>query len=192
VLRAGGDAGVVANLFQEVAMLTGALGVGIWGAFDSLTGDLNPWVRLAIASTLVAGGGYLYRRQPDHRRERFRDGLSRGFEVLGAFAEEYMTVTARLDRALPMKPSWEQLAHEQQRAHILTRACLYQLTRSRQGHRSAVELAEELPRLGVGQSAPKMRQVLRTHPGCFEQVYPGRWQVGTALVRSPRDSDGTG
>lgn len=192
VLRAGGDAGVIGSLFQAGAMLTGLLGQGLWGAFDGLTRGLNPWVRLAIAGIIVGAGAYLYRRQPEEHRQSFRTGLWRALEVAGAFTGEYLEATTRLGRSLPAAPDWERLADEQRRDHVLARACLRELARARSGHLSAVELAELLPRLGVGQSAPKVREVLRARPGCFDQVYPGRWQVGTALVHALRGPAVTG
>lgn len=188
VLRAGGDAGVVGSLFQVGAMVTGALGVGLWGLFDKATGGLNPWLRSLIAGVLVLGGGYLYHRMPEERRDGIRSGLGQAFSVAGAFTAEYVAATTRMNRALPAVPSWEELACEQERRNVLTRACLHALARA-QGHQSAVELAELLPSLGVGQSVPLVREVLNKHPGCFESVYSGRWQVGRALVRAPRDLD---
>jgi predicted nucleic acid-binding protein len=188
VLSAGGDAGVVGSLFQVGAMLTGALGMGVWGLFDKLTGSLNPWIRLLIAGVVIGGGGYLYQRMPEKRRDGVRNGLGQALNVATAFSAEHVAATTRMNRALPAAPIWERLAGEQQRRNVLTRACLHTLGRA-QGHLSAVELAELLPGLGVGQSAPLVRQVLYKYPGCFESVYSGRWQVGTALVRAPRDLD---
>lgn len=188
VLSAGGDAGVVGSLFQVGAMLTGALGMGVWGLFDKLTRSLNPWIRLLIAGVVIGGGGYLYQRMPEERRDGVRNGLGQALNVAAAFIAEYVAATTRMNRALPAAPIWERLAGEQQRRNVLTHACLHTLGRA-QGHLSAVELAELLPSLGVGQSAPLVRQVLYKYPGCFESVYSGRWQVGTALVRAPRDLD---
>lgn len=187
VLSAGGDAGVVGSLFQLGAMITAGLGMGAWGVFDKLTGGLNPWLRLAIAGVLVSGGGYLYHRMPAERREGIRNGFGQALNVAGAFTAEYFAATSRMNQALPKGPSWEQLASEQQRRNVLTRACVHALARAPRGHHSAVELAELLPPLGVGQSAPLVREVLYKYPGCFEAVYSGRWQVGTALVRAPRE-----
>ena len=122
VLHTSGDAGVVGSLFQVSAMLTGLLGTGIWGAFDRLTRGLNPWIKLAIASVLAVGGGYLYQRQTDERRQHFRDGLSRVIELFGALATEYVAATVRLNQALPELPVWERLAGEEHRTDVL--ACL--------------------------------------------------------------------
>jgi len=188
VLRAGGDAGVVGSVFQAGAMVTGALGIGVWGLFDKLTGGLNPWLRLLIAGVAIGGGGYLYHRVPEERREGMRNGLAQALNVAAAFSAEYVAATTRMNRALPTMPSWEELVGEQQRQNVLTRACLHALARAR-GHQSAVELAELLPSLGVGQSASLVREVLYRYPGCFEPIYTGRWQVGRALVRAPRDLD---
>ncbi len=186
VLSAGGDAGAIGTLFHAGAMLTGGLGLGIWGIFDKLTGSLNPWLKFLIAVVLVGGGGYLYHRMPEERRVGFRNGVGQAFSVVGAFSAEYVQAIARVDRALPAVPSWQQLAGEQQRRTVLTRACVHALARA-QGDQSAEELATLLPALGVGQSAPLVREVLYKYPECFEQVYRGRWQVGTALVRAKRN-----
>jgi len=141
---------------------------------------------LLTAGVVIGGGGYLYQRMPEKRRDGVRNGLGQALNVAAAFIAEHVAATTRMNRALPAAPIWERLAGEQQRRKVLTRACLHTLGRA-QGHQSAVELAELLPSLGVGQSAPLVRQVLYKYPGCFESVYSGRWQVGTALVRAPRD-----
>ena len=185
VLSAGGNAGAIGNLFQAGAMLSGGLGIGIWGIFDKLTGSFSPWLKIFIAAALIGGGGYLYLQMPEERRVGFRNVIGQAFRVAGAFSAEYVEATARVNRALPAVPSREQLAGEQQPRNVLTRACVHALARA-QGDQSAEELATLLPDLGVGQSAPLVREVLRKYPYCFREVYRGRWQVGTALVRAPR------
>lgn len=193
VLRAGGDAGMAGTVFQLAGLIPTALGAGIWEAFNRLTSELKGWARfglgLALAAIGAASGVYLYRRQPEERREGIRGGLVNAIEFSGAFLLEFEDATSRLSRALPDQPGVDQLLQERDRDTVLTRACLHQLARSRRSHSSAVELAEELPTLGIGQSATRVRQVLREWPNCFEEIYAGRWQVGRALVRAPRDVD---
>ena len=163
-----------------------ALGLaGARGAESSAPPRSEPYV---WRNVVIGGGGYLYHRMPEERRDGVRNGLEQALNVAAAFSAEYVAAITRMNRALPAAPSRERLAGEQQRRNVLTRACLHALGRA-QGHQSAVELAELLPSLGVGQSAPLVREVLYKYPGCFESVYSGRWQVGTALVRAPRGID---
>ncbi|MCL5047579.1 MAG: PIN domain-containing protein [Firmicutes bacterium] len=122
VLSAGGNAGVIGSLFQAGAMLTGGLGIGIWGIFDKLTGSFSPWLKVLIAAALIGGGRYLYLQVPEERRVGFRNVIGQAFRVAGAFSAEYVEATARVDRALPAVPSREQLAGEQQPRNVLTRA----------------------------------------------------------------------
>jgi hypothetical protein len=51
----------------------------------------------------------------------------------------------------------------------------------------AVELAQKLSHLGVGQSAPFVREALRAN-NCFSQPCRGRWQVGCLPKRSSNTS----
>jgi predicted nucleic acid-binding protein len=191
VLSAGGDAGAIGTLFHAGAMLTEGLSLGIWDIFDKLTGSRNPWLKFLVSVVLAGGAGYLYHRMPEERRVAFRNRVGQAVSIAGAIGAEYKQANARVDRALPAVPSWEQLAGEQQRRAVLTRACVYTLARA-QGDQSAEELATLLPALGVGQSAPLVREVLYKYPECFEQVYRGRWQVGTALVRAKRNVEAKG
>jgi hypothetical protein len=172
-------------------MLTEGLSLGIWDIFDKLTGSRNPWLKFLVSVVLAGGAGYLYHRMPEERRVAFRNRVGQAVSIAGAIGAEYKQANARVDRALPAVPSWEQLAGEQQRRAVLTRACVYTLARA-QGDQSAEELATLLPALGVGQSAPLVREVLYKYPECFEQVYRGRWQVGTALVRAKRNVEAKG
>jgi predicted nucleic acid-binding protein len=190
VLKAGGDAGILGLLLEAVAMLTGLVGASVWGVFDKLTRNLKPWIRLLIAVAGVGAGGYFYRRLPEERRAGYRDRFIDVLEEAVAFGSEYVAATARFDWALPDVPDWSALAGERPPVAVLTRACLHTLARSKVSHCSAVELAETLPRLGVAQGAPKVREVLRSNPGAFEEVYRGRWQVGATLVRQPGGADG--
>lgn len=150
VLRAGGDAGMAGSVFQIAGIIPTALGAGLWDGFDRPTGQLNGWARLGVGLALVAaslaGGVYLYRHQPEDRRESIRGGFVNALELSGAFFLESERATSRLSRALPDQPDWGQLIRERDRDSVLTRACLHQLARSRRSHRSAVELAEDSPR----------------------------------------------
>lgn len=190
VLRAGADAGMVGSAFQVAGIIPTAVGAGLWEGFDRLTGQLNSWAKLGIGLALVAksvaGGVYLYRRQPAERRLSIRGGLLDALEFGGALLIESERASSRLSRAVPDQPDWDQLLRERDRGLVLARACLHTLARSRRSHLSAVELAEELPKLGIEQSAPAVGRVLKDRPTCFEEVYTGRWQVGGALVRAPK------
>jgi len=187
VLRAGADAGMVGSVFQVAGIIPMAVGAGLWEGFDRLTRQMNGWARLGLAlfATSITGGVYLYRRQPEERRQTIREGFLNALELGGAFVVELERANSRLARAVPDQPDWDQLLRDRDRSQVLTRACLHRLARSRRSHLSAVELAEELPRLGIGQSATAVRTVLRDRLTCFEEVYTGRWQVGRALVRAP-------
>jgi hypothetical protein len=78
-------------------------------------------------------------------------------------------------------PSWEVAARSLPPAAVLARACAHTLARSGQSHLSAAELTGLLPRLDVPQGEAKVRALLRS-PGCFTQVYHGRWQMGSQSI----------
>jgi len=59
----------------------------------------------------------------------------------------------------------------------LARACMHTLARSVMNDRSAAELADDLPYVGVVQGVAKVRFILRTRDG-FEAVWSGRCQLG--------------
>ena len=84
-----------------------------------------------------------------------------------------------------MTPSWQSLAATNPPGAVLVRACMYTLARSAMSDRSAEELAQELPYLGVAQGEAKVRDVLRS-TNSFEEVWRGRWQLGdVASVLKP-------
>lgn len=65
----------------------------------------------------------------------------------------------------------------------LKRACPYSLARERAASRSAKQLADSLPMLGIGQGEALVRETLRS-TRIFEEITPGRWRVGMRAARS--------
>lgn len=88
-----------------------------------------------------------------------------------------LQASARVRSTLPPFPAWATLVDGTTKDAALMRACLYRLSRSRKAPMRAGELADELPSLGIGQSASRIGKVLRAQP-CFFQPYAGLWQVG--------------
>jgi predicted nucleic acid-binding protein len=185
VLMAGGDAGVLGEVFELTISVSGAMGMGVWTAFDRVTRSLPGWLRVVIAGLLLAGAGFLFYRMSDERKQSARKLMSEIGNVLVAIMGEYAVAIQRLRSAAPAVPLWVDLAESQKPSLVLVRACLHTLARTKYSARSAAELKELLPDISVPQGEAKVREVLRSN-GCFTEVYPGRWQVGKPLVRMPR------
>jgi len=158
VLGAGGDAGVVGSLFQVGADAHRCPGMGVWGLFDKLTGSLNPWIRLLIAGVVIGGGGYLYHRMPEERRDGVRNGLEQALNVAAAFSAEYVAAITRMNRALPAAPSWERARW---RAAATERANPRVPPRSRPCAGSSIQRLSSLSYCRASESAKALRWYAR-------------------------------
>jgi predicted nucleic acid-binding protein len=107
-------------------------------------------------------------------------GIGVGLEVLVECSKPYVEMVARFRAMAPAMPTWTQLGAETGRRKLLLRACLWTLARRPESDASAVELADRLPILGVGQNANLVREAL-WDSACFSQPHKGRWQVGHAV-----------
>jgi hypothetical protein len=107
-------------------------------------------------------------------------GVGVGLEVLAECSKPYVEMVVRFRAMAPTTPTWTQLGAETGRRKVLLRACLWTLSRRPESDASAVELADRLPILGVGQNANLVREAL-WNSACFSQPYKGRWQVGHAV-----------
>lgn len=104
--------------------------------------------------------------------------LKVGFETYNeALAQPNSDAAEQVHARLPPFPQWEALVDETSRDAALGRACLFQLSRSRQTLARASDLAIELPHLTIGQEAMRLGTALRRYPAFFEP-YEMRWQVG--------------
>ena len=148
----------------------GAIEAGRW-----VSRKLSPWALIPIGVALVL----LARRHlGSERMAGLRDGAGK---LAWGFVHVYLRYQREYERfraAAPTTPAWDRLAAETEPRAALRRACMHRLARSPGGHRSASELAGELPALGVGQGEALVREVLR-NGDCFRQVYAGRWQLGS-------------
>jgi predicted nucleic acid-binding protein len=175
ILKAGGDTGELAKLFTLTINLVAVAGQGLISGARRLADATSPWL-------LVAGGLVLavwYARAPDQARQRVAAaGRAILMSAAGA-AAVYEEVRQRFKHAAPPAPDWPSLAASNPPGAVLGRACLHTLGRSPRSDRSAAELAEDLPWIGVAQGEEKVRQTLR-NASCFTEVWQGRWQAGYA------------
>ncbi len=177
VLRAGGDAGELGQLMQFGINVIGLLGQGAASGLKRLGARFGWWALLPLA----AGFAVVVRRASPKTKERITSSArSLGAALLETVAPvlaAYRTARERFERLIPGQPTWEALAETSRPEAVLVRACLHTLVRSPQGHRSARELAGDLPLLPVASGEAKVRAVLRTRD-CFFEAWRGRWQVG--------------
>jgi predicted nucleic acid-binding protein len=169
----GGNTADELGKFGFAALLVPALAFdGIGQAFGAIRRNAA-WAFIPI----TAGLAYAAYRIPRTRYKGILSGLGYAAEVFMEFRTRYETAMERFRKMAPPVPTWEELADSTPRQSVLLRACLATLARSPYSQRSAVELAQKLPCLGVGQSAPLVREALRANSS-FSQPYRGRWQVG--------------
>jgi predicted nucleic acid-binding protein len=170
VLKAGGDAGMLTVLL-DAGLALGAVGGGGLFHLGRWVVTRPPWLLLPLMGVAAIGA-----RRAHGTGRKLLTGARHLLTVTAEAAVVSDAARTRFAQAATPTPSWQQLSQELGNAELLTRACLHALARST-GHRSAVELAAELRPLPVAQSAGRVRRTLRAQP-CFQQVYPGRWQVG--------------
>ena len=177
VLRSSGDAGELGKMVFAASMLPvvaagGTIEVGRW-----VSRKLSPWALLPIGLGLAL---LAFRHLDSERLAGIRAGAGK---LAWGFVHIYMRYQREYERfrsAAPAAPAWSRLAAETEPRAARRRACMHCLARSPGGHRSAAELADKLPALGVGQDEALVREALR-EGGCFRQAYAGRWQLGAAV-----------
>jgi hypothetical protein len=170
VLKAGGDAGELGRMVHVTIAILAFLGSGVIAGAKRVAAAVGPWgfVLLGLAAAL------LLQRTSDNTRQRLKSAAAIvGTALLQVYAA-YQAVLIRFERAAPTIPGWDALAATNDPAAVLTRACLHTLARSPMSDRSAKELAQQLPWVGVAQGEAKVRHTLRSH-GCFFEVWRGRW-----------------
>jgi predicted nucleic acid-binding protein len=175
ILKAGGDAGELEKTLILAINLTGLAAHGIAGGAGRIAAATSPWVLVAAG----LGTGWWYLSRPASTRQRVASAAGSALTCALGAAVAYQEVQDEFTSASPETPSWASLAASLRPAAVLGRACLHTLARSPGGNCSAVELAAELPWLGVAQGEAKVRQVLRD-TGPFTEVWRGRWQAGQA------------
>lgn len=165
------------------ALLVPALAFDTIGQALGALGRNAAWAFIPIAGALA----FTAYRIPRTRYKEIWSGFGFATEVFMEFRTRYEMAMERFRRMTPQIPTWEELAGSIPRRSTLLRACVATLARSPYSHRSAVELAQRLPDIGVGQSALLVREALRAN-NCFSQPYRGRWQVGCLPERSANAS----
>jgi hypothetical protein len=181
ILKAGGDAGELGRYFSLAVNIATLSGHGLASGARRIATATSPWLLVAAG----IGAAWWCLSRPASTKQRVASFAESFLNcVLGA-ATVYEEVHSQFTSAAPKTPGWQSLAAALPPAAVLGRACLHTLARSHGGDRSAVELAAELPFLGVAQGEAKVRQVLR-EAGPFTEVWRGRWQagyVGAVLLR---------
>jgi predicted nucleic acid-binding protein len=183
-LSAGGDLGPLSQYMQTASMAMFALGYGIYAGVRGLACRIPlPW--LVVGGAVAIGLGSLFIPPASKQRARTTAGsfFAGSLELLGEIAMLHSAAKRQFDTLAAPRPSWEDVTNEVGGNRALMRHALYHLARSPSSDLSAAELRE---RLRLDDSVPhgeaKVRAVLRAGC-CFEQIYPGRFQVGAALVR---------
>jgi predicted nucleic acid-binding protein len=173
ILKAGGDAGELGMLLNVAGNLSTIAAGSIAQGARWLTRTGGGWVWVPVGLAVAA----MWFRAKPATRQKLRDGsITTAMTVAQAFSD-YQNRLERFRAAAPSTPSWESLIATTDKRAVLARACLRVLARSSRSDRSAEELANRLPELGVGQSEALVRGILRSH-GCFVEIWSGRWQVG--------------
>ena len=179
-LKAGGDAGELGQMFHFFVWVFAILVGAIVTPVKALVTRMRWWslVPFALASVLA-----IKYTSPEAKRSIRSAAVSTGkvldpaFAVCHEVSGVYRDMLERFESAAPFVPSWGELAITNQKEAVLLRAFLHTLARSAMSDRSARELADALPALGVAQGETKVRHILRSYD-CFFEVWRGRWQVG--------------
>lgn len=177
LLKAGGDAGQLAELGQVATGLVSAAVSGMAGGAARLLESAGPVGAVCLGMLSVL----LLANVPPKVRQRVWSGAR---VTLGSFAHllaVYEEAHRRFATVTPGTPKWAELALTNEPTAVLARACLHVVSRSGIGDRSAAEITATLPPLGIAQGEAKVREVLRSH-GCFTEPWRGRWQVGGVAV----------
>jgi predicted nucleic acid-binding protein len=181
-LAAGGDLGPLSQYMQTASMATFAVGYGIYAAVKGLARRVSlPWL---VGSAVATALGSLLISPEEKQRARMTAGrfLAGALELFGEIMKLHSAAKRQFDTLAAPRPSWDDVANEVGGNRVLMRYSLYELARSPSSDLSAAELRERLP---LDDSVPhgeaEVRAVLRAGC-CFEQIYPGRFQVGAALA----------
>jgi predicted nucleic acid-binding protein len=179
----GGNTADELGKFGFAALLVPALAFdGIGQVFGAIRRNAA-WAFIPIAGALAYAAYHI----PRTRYKEIWSGFGFATDVFMEFRTRYETAMESFRKMAPHVPKWEELAGSTSRQSALLRACLATLARSPYSDRSAVELAQKLPDLGVGQGALLVREALRANT-CFSQPYRGRWQVGCLSKRTANAS----
>lgn len=180
-LKCAGDAGELHKLVVIASAVPTLTVASAWNLGRWLY-EKSPW---AVAIGAGLGLFLAARVKPDAYRSigsalgqgalRFADGVIR----------PYTENLERLAEVLPELPSWEELVADTDRDSVLTRACLHTLARSRKSLMTVRDLVDELPGLGISQSAQRVGKILHSNE-CFFEPYRGYWQAGRAMTERPR------
>jgi predicted nucleic acid-binding protein len=184
MLQVGSDAGQLARMGRAALALTGGLSTSARVAVKRLVRATGPWVIISLVGLVSIAAV----RTSAERRRRLLDTGSAALQVLTDTYRARAHLLSRLRRATPDAPSWSRLVSSNEARLVLARACLHVLARSHDSNMSAVKLAADLPALGIAQSAPKVRQVLR-ETDCFAEVWRGYWQVGRVHASLDAEDD---
>ncbi len=160
------------TLFVNLVTLAGK---GVVSGARRVADATTPWVLIPVA--LLLAGAYLV--ASDRAKQRVNTAGRSAVSAVAGAVIAYGEVRERFNRATPKVPGWNSLSEMNPPGAVLGRACIRTLARRPQGERSAEELAQDLPYLGVAQSEAEVRQMLR-ETGSFAEVWRGRWQVGYA------------
>lgn len=173
-LSAGAYAGELEQAIESMSLIPAMASAGIYGAGKCVFDKIG-WPGLVLITVL----GYVgWRRVKPETRPSLGSMITTGLEGRLSLFGEYQRLLETFAAAVPDVPSWASLSETNKSSAVLVRGCLRSLAREPEGHCSAAELASKLPRLSVAQGEAKVRASLRAHP-CFDQVWPGRWHVGS-------------
>ncbi|MBN9375601.1 MAG: hypothetical protein J0I40_09470 [Cellulomonas sp.] len=175
----GGDVGATGSFLQSVELLGSVLGRGVFVGLRELAGRV-PWPWLLLGG--VAAGAAVHVFVPSATQRKvgsvLGDGLLSAVGLVAEMARLRAEAETRFEALLPDQPSWNQIRNELGAAAGLTRACLYQLARSPRSDQSAVELSALLGEVGVRPRGPAVVRAALRRQACFDEPYPGRFQVG--------------
>ncbi|MBL8776751.1 MAG: hypothetical protein JNK12_12485 [Acidimicrobiales bacterium] len=183
LLGAAGDAGELGKLVQGSTHSLLIAGAGMVEVVRWLANRYGHVVALAVASSISLA--LVASPQRRHRMRSFAKGVG---ELAFSLLAEQQSASEQFAQALCATPSWADLSASKPDG-VLLRASLRTLARSGRSPRRASELAGLLPALGVPQGEDKVRATLRSCDA-FQEVYRGRWQVGTARATLHAGRDG--
>ncbi len=175
-----GDAGVGGQVSEWMTKAPVLVGEGMFLALKWVWENISPWVAVGA----VGIGGFALHHVSPERGRKALDAAGKFMEMVVELQRFYGASTVAFRHAAPEVPSWAHLATTNDPDAVLTRASLCTLARAPMTHRSAAELADDLPDLPVARSEAKVRSMLRRRD-CFDSAYDGRWQVGRAAALPP-------
>lgn len=170
-LMAGTDSSELGQMLFSFYLVPTAASYGIVQAARKLLSKA-PWLVFALG-----GAGILAAlRTPRETYRAIGSGMYNILSFLNEIHEPYAVALERFGAAAPAVPTWNQFPGMDP-AMLRLRACVYTLARSPQSLLSVRELVDELPALGIGQSATMVRETLQAND-CFQQPTAGKWKLG--------------